>query len=63
MPKNWLMLIKGLIVYFSDLQALGDSLAHTSGNNEHQEHELEYKKCITQLLFVLNDLCIFDVHF
>jgi len=42
MPKNWLMRIKGLIVYFSDLQALGDLLAHTSGNNEHQEHELEY---------------------
>ena len=40
---------------FSDLQALGDLLMHTSGNNEHYEHELEYnKRCITQLLFVLN---------
>ena len=28
----------------SDLLALGDLLMHTSGNNEHQEHELEYKK-------------------
>ena len=26
----------------SDLQALGDLLMHTSGNNEHQEHGLEY---------------------
>ena len=31
-----------LIVCFSDLQALGDLLMHTSGNNEHQEHGLEY---------------------
>ena len=37
---------------------------HTSGNNEHQEHGLEYKKrCITQLLLVLNGLHIFDVYF
>ena len=28
---------------FSDLQALGDLLMHTSGSNENQEHGLEYK--------------------
>ena len=51
---------------FSDLQAFGDFsfLMHTSGNNEHYEHELEYnKRCIMQLLFVLSCLYIFDVHF
>ena len=37
---------------------------HTSGNNEHKEHKMEYqKRCITQLLFVLNVLYTFDVHF
>ena len=49
---------------FSDLQAFGDLLMHTSGNNEHYEHKLEYnKRCITQLLLELNGLYIFDVHF
>ena len=49
---------------FSDLQAFDDLLMHTSGNNEHYEHELEYnKRCITQLLFLLSGLNIFDVHF
>ena len=35
-----------IIVCFSDLQALGDLLMHTSDHNEHQEHELEYKEKI-----------------
>ena len=31
-----------IIVCFSDSQALGDLVMHTSGNDEHQEHGLEY---------------------
>ena len=53
-----------IILHFSDLQAFGDLLMHISGYNEHYEHELECnKRCITQLLFVLSGLYIFDVHF
>ena len=53
-----------MMLYFSDFQAFGDLLMHTSGNNEHYEHELECnKRCIMQLLFVLSGLYIFDVHF
>ena len=49
-------------IVFSDLQAFGDLLMHTSGNNEWYEHEFEYnKRCITQLLFVLSGLYIVDV--
>ena len=33
-----------IIVCFSDSQALGDLLMHTSGSDEHQEHGLEYWK-------------------
>ena len=40
-----------ITVCFSDLQALDDLLMHTSGNNEHQEHELEYKEKIHYTAF------------
>ena len=42
----------------SDLQKLDDLLVFY---NEYQEHEL--KRYITCLLFALDGLCIFDVHF
>ena len=45
-----------ITVCISDLQALNDLLVFY---NEYQELE----RYITRLLFVLNDLCIFDVHF
>ena len=52
--------ITTVIKYFSDFQAFGDLLMHTSGNNERYEHELECnKRCIMQLLFVLSGLYIF----
>ena len=46
MGNNVCILWTIIIVCFSDLQALGDLLMCTSGHNEHQEHELEYKEKI-----------------
>ena len=47
-----------ITVCISDLQALDDLLVFY---NEYQDHKLE--RYIACLLFVLDGLCIFDVHF
>ena len=53
-----------ITVCIFDLQALNDLMMRILFYNEHQEHESQYiEEMHYTLLFVLNGLSIFDVHF